>query len=228
MSTSTFSLPSPKQRALLDRSTSEYAECVDLARDYLTSRGFETEWIDKFRFGYVLDPVPGHEMMKGRLSIPYVTPAGVVNIKFRCIEDHGVGEDGVPRSCKKDFGHEKYYAASGAGTYLYGIESFWADSPYICITEGELDRCTAVMAGMPAVGVDGATKWQAHWQYCFEGYEEVVVLRDGDKAGEKLADNVTSHLYTGVRVITFPDGEDVNSIYVKYGAQALRERCGLA
>ena len=199
----------------------QYAECVALARDYLINRGFSDEWIEKFQFGFVLDPVPGHEQMKDRLSIPYVTPAGVVNIKFRCIKDHG-------GDCKKDHGHEKYYAASGAGTFLYGAESFWADSSYICITEGELDRAAAVMAGMPAVGIDGATKWLPHWAYCFEGYEEVVVLRDPDKAGEKLASNVSAALHTGCRVITFPEGEDVNSYFVKHGAQALRERCGLA
>jgi DNA primase len=209
---STFSLPSDKRRKLLDQATREYAESVSLAKDYLLGRGFDEETIDYWQLGYVFEPLPGHERFKGYLSIPYLTKAGCVAIKFRCIKCDGPCEN-----------HPKYDSEAGAGTYLFGSLSFWVDSPVICVTEGELDAIACGMAGLPAVGISGASKWLKHWQYCFEGYEEVIVLADGDKPGEKLASNVSNHVYSS-RVITFPSGQDVNSYLVEHGPEALRAK----
>jgi len=36
-----------------------------------------------FHLGVVVDPLPGHEQFLGRVAIPYVTPSGVVDIRFR-------------------------------------------------------------------------------------------------------------------------------------------------
>lgn len=208
----TFSLPSGKRSESLARATTEYAECVDLAKTYLVERrGFDSETIGYWQLGYVLDPLPGHERFKGYLSIPYVTRAGTVALKFRCIKDH---------QCE---GHPKYDSESGAGTYLFGVQNFWVDSPFICVTEGELDTIACSVAGLPAVGVSGATKWQKHWQYCLEGYEDVFVLADGDEPGKKLASNVANACNTA-REIRFPEGSDVNSYLVEHGPEALRAK----
>lgn len=209
-------MPSPKRRSLLARAVSEYAECVEIAQDYLTSRGFTAEVVQQWQLGYVLDPLPGHERFKGRLAIPYLTPAGPVKLKFRCLQNH---------DCK-DEGHPKYDQESSSGTYLYGANDFALDSSFICITEGELDKLSLSVAGVPSVGIDGANKWLPHWAYCFEGYEEVIVLEDGDEAGAKFVRNVTHHLYN-TRVITFPEGEDVNSYLVEHGPEALRRKVGI-
>jgi DNA primase len=207
---STFCLPSVKRRRLLDQATREYAESVDLAKTYLADRGFDEETIEYWQLGYVYEPLPGHDRFKGYLSIPYVTRAGTVALKFRCI------------TCiDKCEGHPKYDSESGAGTYLFGAQNFWVDSPLMCVTEGELDAIACSVAGLPAVGVSGATKWQGHWSYCFEGYEDVIVLADGDEPGRKLASNVSAHVDTS-RVITFPPGEDVNSYLIQYGPEALK------
>ena len=213
MSTSTLKLPSLKRRALLDKATSEYNECVEIALPYLEARGLSLDVANKWKLGYVLDPLPGHERFKGYLSIPYLTRAGTVAIKFRCIQDH---------DCKQEK-HPKYDSEKNAGTYLFGAMSFWKDSSIICVTEGELDAIAADVAGLPAVGISGATKWLSHWQYCFEGYDEVIVLADGDEAGEKLTSNVMGSVHNG-REVRFPDGEDVSSFLVKHGPEALRER----
>lgn len=183
-----------------------------LATTYLKGRGFDDEAIDYWQLGYVLDPLPGHERFKGYLSIPYLTRAGTVALKFRCIK--------CEQPCE---GHPKYDSEAGAGTYLFGAQNFWVDSPFICVTEGELDTIACSVAGLPAVGVSGASKWQKHWQYCFEGYEDVIVLADGDKPGEKLASNV-GNACNNSRVITFPPGEDVNSFLVEHGPEALRTK----
>jgi DNA primase len=206
-----FSLPSDKRRRLLDRATTEYAESVALATTYLKGRGFDDETIEYWQLGYVFEPLPGHERFRGYLSIPYLTRAGTVALKFRCIE-HDVCD-----------GHPKYDSEAGIGSYLFGAQNFWVDSPFICVTEGELDAIACSVAGLPAVGVSGANKWQRHWSYCFEGYEDVIVLADGDKPGERLASNVGTHC-NNARVITFPPGEDVNSFLIQHGPEALRVR----
>lgn len=211
-----FNLPPKKRRELLDRSTAEYNESLTLAVPYLQNRGIDPDIADQWMLGVVLDPLPGHEEYKGRLSIPYLTPTGAVDMKFRCIADH---------SCK-DTGCVKYLGESGQQTRLFGVKSLRVESPFICVCEGELDTLCASAAGLPAVGISGANKWRSHWQYVFEGYSEVVVLADGDEAGKRMAENVVSHLYNA-RVVLLPTGEDVNSFLHKHGARSLRERAGL-
>jgi DNA primase len=212
--TSGFSMHSEGRRRLLTQATTEYAECVDLARTYLRGRGLTDEVIDRWQLGCVLDPLPGHERWHMWLSIPYLTKNGPAEMKFRCIRDE----------CDhSDHGKRKYDSEKGAKTLIFGAMSFWKDSRFICVTEGELDAIACDVAGLPAVGISGATKWLSHWQYCFEGYEEVIVLADGDQAGEKLASNVLLHVHNG-RVITFPKDEDVNSFLIQHGPQALRQK----
>jgi DNA primase len=197
----------------LDTATREYHESVALAKTYLVeTRGFDEEAIDYWQLGYVYEPLPGHERFKGYLSIPYLTKAGCVAIKFRCIKCDGPCEN-----------HPKYDSEAGGGTYLFGALSFWVDSPFICVTEGELDAIACGMAGLPAVGISGASKWLKRWQYCFEGYDEVIVLADGDKPGERLASNVSNACHNA-RVLTFPAGSDVNAYLVEHGADALRRK----
>ena len=41
---------------------------------------------DSYQLGTVIEPIPGHEHAVGCLSIPYLTPNGVVGIKFRRID----------------------------------------------------------------------------------------------------------------------------------------------
>lgn len=207
-------MPSPKRSESLAKATSEYAECVEIAQGYLTSRGIDEETAAKWQLGYVLDPLPEHSRFKGYLSIPYLTRAGVAAIKFRCIRHH-----------EKCEGHPKYDGEKGQGTFLFGARNFWQDSPFLCVVEGELDVISCDVAGLPAVGIPGGANWKQHWQYCFEGFEEVVVLQDGfkegDKARDKFVKNVTSAVYSS-RVIEFDPGEDTNSYLVKHGPSALR------
>lgn len=161
--------------------------------------------------------MPGHEQFQGRLCIPYLTPSGVVNLKFRCIADH---------DCKSLDGHKKYLEESGAQARLFGVWNLRSDSPVICLCEGELDTiaCTS-LAGLPAVGISGVEKWKPHWRHVFEGYDEVLILADGDEAGRRMGESVVSRLYNS-RIVTMPVGHDVNSLIVEQGVDALIERLG--
>jgi DNA primase len=51
------------------------------------------------------------------------------------------------------------------------------------------------------------------------------VFADGDQPGKEFATSLAREL--PVTIVTMPDGEDVNSVYVKYGADAVREKMGL-
>jgi DNA primase len=75
------------------------------------------------------------------------------------------------------------------------------------------------VAGLPAVGVPGASNWKPLYHRLVDDYERVIILGDGDKAGRdftiKLAPNIANAVQRPM-----PEGEDVSSFIVKYGAEA--------
>lgn len=218
MSGQPFKQPSKKRRALLAKAADRYEESLsEEAILYLKARGVDKSVAETYRLGYVSIPVSGHEQFRGSIAIPYLTPAGVVHMKFRCIQNH---------ACK-EHGHEKYDSETGTSTRMFGVLQLGTDSQTVGVCEGEFDSMVAtVHAGIPSVAVAGANQWKPHYQHMFEGYSEVVVFRDADDAGKRLAEKIASELYN-VRVVNFPQGEDVSSYYIKHGAAALRERAGL-
>lgn len=167
----------------------------------------------------VLDPLPGHERQRGWLVIPYLSPGGVLDLKYRCMEDHD----------HMAAGHPKYLGETGSTARLFGVQNFRAESTIIGITEGEADAIVATsVLGLPSIGISGANKWCSWWSHCFEGYEEVIVLQDGDEPGEKLSKAVGANLYnTNVRIVPMWTGEDVSSSVLARGADKVRERIGL-
>ena len=191
-----------------------------LADEYLKTRGLgfssTAEVLDRFNLGYVADPLPGHEMFKGFLAIPYLRWSqdhvwSIASIRFRCIEDHD------------HRGHGKYMTLAGDRPRLYNTLALLKDSPRIAITEGEIDAITAQVCGIPAVGVPGAQAWQPHFREPFLGYRDVYVLTDGDEAGLAFGNTVASSL-PNAKIIPCPDGYDVNSFVLGKGTEALMER----
>jgi DNA primase len=204
---------------LLEKATARYAAAVSEVLPYLERRGIDPQVAADARLGVVLDPEPGHEDYYGRLSIPYITRSGVVSLKFRCTEDH---------DCKEN-GHPKYLCLSGGEgkPHLYNVNSFFARSQIVGITEGEFDALVlSHYAGLPTVGCPGVSTWQSHFPRCFQGYGLVIVATDGDKAGREFGRMIQKQV-PNTRVISMPDDEDVSSFYIKYGAEALRQRLGL-
>lgn len=202
---------SAEQRRFFEQAASRYQ--ADLAADtaglaYLAKRGL-SQAVDTFRLGVVRRPLVGHEPYAGRLVIPYLTPAGVVNIRFRCIEPHELCD-----------GHPKYLSLPDAGTNLFHVLALKQDSPHIVVCEGELDTISWALAGVPAVGVPGVDAWQKHWGRCLEDFEVIYGAGDGDKAGHKF----NAHLAREVkaRPLRLPQGLDSNALYVQGGAVALQ------
>lgn len=200
------------QKRSLERALLSYTEHLDLALPYLEGRGIAEGTARSEGLGVVVKPIPGHEHLRNRLAIPYLTESGPVNMNFRCMEKH---------SCK-EAGHQKYMSFSGLSPNLYHVRSLQAAGEWIVVTEGEIDAITLNMSGIPAVGVPGAKKWEPFWNLIFDDFVRVYVFEDGDKAGKEFGDKMVSEV-SAIRV-TMPSGEDVNSMYIKQGAEYLRER----
>ncbi|MBP2972703.1 toprim domain-containing protein [Mycobacterium tuberculosis] len=113
--------------------------------------------------------------------------------------------------------------APGDQPWLYNTLALMREVPDIAITEGEIDAITAQVCGLPAVGVPGASMWKPYMRELFLGYRTVYILADGDDAGTQFANAVAATLANS-RVIPMPPGEDVNSLVISKGKQALLER----
>lgn len=202
---------SAEQRKFFEQAVSTYQ--ADLASDtsalaYLASRGLDPRAANTFRLGVVRRPLPGDEQYRGRLAIPYLTPSGPVNIRFRCLQQH---------ECE---GHPKYLSREGAGTNLFNVLDLKKDSPFICVAEGEIDAMSLSLAGLPAVGVPGVETWQKHFSRCLEDFEVIYAFGDGDKAGSKFSNFLARE--TRARPIRMPNGKDCNDIFRERGAEGLR------
>lgn len=180
------------------------------AEEYLAQRSLEPERVSQFRFGYVEDPLPEHEKHRGKLAIPYLRKHPrygwmCVSIRFRDLEGN----------------KPKYATLSGDRPRLFNTLALTEPGFSVGVSEGELDAVSATLAGLPTVGVPGATSWQDHWCEMFRGYKNVFVFTDGDAPGEKLGRTIAKGL-DNARIIHMPDGEDVNSVYQSQGEEALQ------
>lgn len=197
---------------MLARAQRLYAANLEPAVEWLAGRGISREQAVIAGLGVVTGEVVDHETRVGRLAIPYMTPSGPVNMNFRCISH--------PHGCE---GHKKYLLSSGFKDNLYYVQAFEYAEDFICLTEGEIDALTMNICGIPALGVPGATKWMDHWTEVLDDFAYVYIMQDGDEAGEKFATLVRNNIPHAV-TIQMPDGEDVNSMYVKHGTLYLHER----
>lgn len=193
-----------------------------VAEKYLSNRGITSEVQSYFRLGFVgSDPFPGHEFKENRLAIPYITPTGITQIRFRAIP-----EDGVPGNPEPS---PKMLSIANAGTMMYNTRDLLIDTDMVAICEGEPDTWTAHMAGIPAVGIPGAQAWEKIKVIARAfRFRKVVILADNDDKGDglKLAEQVQQAI-RGSRIILMPEGHDVNSFAQSEGLQALRNKIGI-
>ena len=208
-------LSASRRSSLLQKAEQFAGNLGEQATSYLLSRGISREVAEMFSFGYV----PYGEENGGRLSIPYITPAGCVQIKYRCISvEHG-DHKGV--DCPK------YLFEAGLGVHLYNARILIHAPELVVVTEGELDAAVVqAYTGIPAVGYPGVDTWaqQKHWPLCFEGVGDIAVVADGDKAGKDSANRVAGSI-PGARVVTLGSGhKDANEFIAALGASAFMER----
>jgi DNA primase len=199
------------QKDLLGQATRKYQESIYQAEDYLASRGIPIEVARLARLGVVEEPETGHEAYLGRLAIPYVTKTGVVDIRFRSLNPAV---------------EPKYMGMTGSDTKMYNVLDIERAGDWIGVCEGELDTITlSRCVGIPCVGVPGSNSWKKHYTRLLADFERVFVFADGDQPGKEFAAGLAREL--PVTIVSMPEGEDVNSIYVKFGAEYIREKAGL-
>lgn len=210
-------MQSAMQKEFLVKATSHYHKTLDgsPAGAYLEKRMLHLDTA-RFRLGYVDEPLPGHEMYRGMLAIPYLRLGyrewTAVAMRFRCVTpncDHA--------------GHHKYETVAGDKTRLYNTATLLAGSDHAAVCEGELDTISAELSGFHAIGVPGAEAWKPHFYEPLRGYEKVFVFSDGDDAGRNLSKKLAAEL-GNVVVVPSPPGEDVNSLLVKHGREFLQKQ----
>lgn len=205
---------SASERQMLEQATATYEANVSRVLEYLNGRGIGEEVAKHYRLGFVAEPTPGYgdEDYVGRLTIPYITPAGVVDVRFRSLAGDG----------------PKYLSRVGAKARMFNTRALQRSSRNVLICEGEIDTVIADgVVGIPAVGVPGASNWHKHYPLLFEGYQRVFVMSDGDSAGREFGKKVVSTLDNAVS-ITMPDGMDVNDVLINEGASGIRRRVGIS
>ncbi|MEU8780033.1 toprim domain-containing protein [Streptomyces sp. NPDC048637] len=215
-------VPDPALKSFLEEATARYEG--DLTRstaavEYLKKRGLSEDSAAFYRLGYVENPLPGHEAARGMVSIPYLTRAGVVTIRFRRIGDG----DGP-----------KYRSVPGDPPRIYNANALLIPSDYIAICEGEFDTIAAHEAGvraasgravelaLPAVGVAGVSAFKPYFARCFKGYKAAFMLADADDKGQGMAfADKLAGLVKNLRICPMPAGHDVNSFVLEHGSEAL-------
>ena len=199
---------SNSHRQFLLQATHQYASQIHLAAEYLATRNLSVAEAQRFHLGVVKDALPGHEQYIGRLAIPYITPSGVVDIRFRAIGN----------------ADPKYMGMPGAKTSMFNAQVVLTASDYICVTEGEIDCITmSVKTNHPSIGIPGANNWKPFYSKILDDFDTVIVLADGDSAGMDFGKKVSREL-GNVNIVQMPEGHDVNSIVMLEGAEFINER----
>jgi DNA primase len=204
--------------------------------EYLNvERGLDHQTIVHFKLGAVLDANASHEQAAGMLAIPYMTPAGVVQMRFR----KAPWRSGA-----------KYWQTSGSLVRMYNTNLLLNPDRDVFVCEGEFDTMAATQAGLPAVGIAGVNGWRSHFYLMLAGFDRVTFLADRDsdsdsdegkakpddwpedkewkpitQAGLKFANKHADNL-DGGQVIQMPDGHDVNTFLIERGAEELRAYVG--
>ena len=202
---------SKSQRELLAKATENYEGNLSEALPYLTARGITEATARMFRLGFVANPEAGHEPYLGKLAIPYLTPAGVIDIRFRSLNN-----DSGP----------KYLSRPGASTHIYNITALTQDSGMLVVCEGELDTIIATQVGFTAVGLPGANNWKPYYSRVLDGWDKIMLFCDGDNAGREMAKTISREL-DNVFPVFMPDNQDVNDVFLAEGAEGLRKRVGV-
>lgn len=199
---------SKSQKDLLAKSTATYRQSINLAEEYLAKRGISLETARQTQLGVVETPLPGQEGFRNRLAIPYLTPSGPVDIRFRAMGPE----------------EPKYMGMPGTQTRLYNVRAVHEAGNFIAICEGEIDAITLhYECGIPAVGIPGANAWKPHYNRLLADFETVFVFADGDQPGHDFAKHVSKEL-GNVVVLNMPEAEDVNSMFLNYGSDYFREK----
>lgn len=210
---------SAEHSKLLLEAANRYADHIsEAALKYLEGRGISEEVAARYSLGTVFEPMAGHEMHEGWLSIPYITASGMcVGFKFRRLDE----------------GKPKYGSPLGQQTHLYNVCDIQRNASRIVVCEGELDAViVSGVLGLPAVGCPGVASWKPHYSRLLNGYENVYIAGDNDlkddgtNPGAEFNRRVMSEVMNG-QVVSLPQNMDISDYYLANGYEATRKLLGV-
>jgi len=160
------------------------------------------------------------DLPDGRIEIPYRdTNGNTVAIRYRLALD----------------GANRFRWRKDDTPCLYGLWRLddWELGSDLYLCEGETDALTLWHAGLPALGIPGATAWKPEWWRNLWEFGRIVIIPDADKAGEQMTERLVAtcpdHLRERVQVLRLPEGvKDANELWQREGANAERFRAALA
>ena len=197
------------QSKLLLEAAHRYAQQISPeALVALSERGISEEVAALYMLGTVTDPMNGHELHDGWISIPYITALGhCVGFKFRRLDD----------------GKPKYGSPVGQKTHLFNVTATMSPTKSIVITEGEFDAIVMdAVVGIPAVGVPGVAAWKPFYNKLFNGFDMVYIVgdndvkEDGTNPGAEFSRRVASEV-SNSQIVTLPPGLDITDFYLANG-----------
>ena len=204
-------------KSLLEAAVHYAQEISDEALAYLDGRGISELTAAKYQLGTIKDPIEGHQMYEGWISIPYITALGLcVGFKFRRLDD----------------GKPKYGAPIGQKSHLFNVASTMASSRSIVICEGEFDAIiTESVTNVPAVGVPGVAAWKPFYTKLFSGFDTVYVVgdndikEDGSNPGMEFSRRVAGEIPNS-QIVQLPPGMDITDYYLANGKDATANLVG--
>lgn len=212
--------PSALEKSLLATSTEEYhkqllSKAGESHLAYLMEeRALSLETIKQFQLGAVLNPVASNESVRGFISVPYLSPTGVLSMRFR-----RPPESDAPM---------KYWSPKGTKTRVFNTLALLNPGHWLAICEGEFDTIAATQAGIPAIGIPGVQSWKPYMRHMLNGFSRLIVLADNDDKGQGNAfGEMVAEQLEETKVILAPPGHDVNSTLKELGIHGLREHFGI-
>ena len=130
-----------------------------------------------------------------RVIFPVLHRGKVVNISARAIGD------GIP----------KYLHLPGRIDHLFNEKAL--HSKEVLLTEGVIDCLTAIQAGYDAIATLGSHGFKEEFIPKFSNCDKVFICFDADEAGIRGAERAAELLGQKSKIITLPDGCDLNDYF---------------
>ena len=217
------------------------------AKRYLRNRGVSTESIKEFGLGFcpfeVEDLIAeiGEEgllehqiiykseegdircFVRNSIAFPFVDHFGrFASVSFRPMQSNETIKD---RKLKK-----YWHTSFNKSAFLYGLYNAIPEirrQEKAIVTEGQFDVIIAHQNGIKNVVGAGGTAFST-WQMLtltWYGAKEIIVVFDGDEAGRLASEKIKKKELedTKLRIVTLPDGEDVDSFIQSYGKEDFLE-----
>jgi hypothetical protein len=160
------------------------------------------------------------DLPDGGIEIPYRdTNGNTVAIRYRLALE----------------GDNRFKWRKGDTPCLYGLWRLddWELGSDLYLCEGETDALTLWHAGLPALGIPGATAWKPEWWRNLWEFGRIVIIPDADKAGEQMTERLVAtcpdHLRERIQVLRLPESvKDANELWQQVDADPERFREALA